>query len=264
MLINTEVKMKSLDRFAKEKHTFVVAHRGSSGTAPENTLAAFRIAMEAGTIMIETDVRLTSDNQVVIFHDDDFYRTAGAKGSAYNMTYDEIRKIDVGRNFSDEFVGETTPLLSEILEMTDNKAYLNIEIKTQPNDDISFKIKRVIEEIYNAEAQRRVILCSFDYKFLNEIKRVDRLLPTAAIKLPNDNRLPSEIAGLTGAVSYICSIDEINDEIAADAEKHDIITGVYSFDHIEQLQIAYDYNVRAIATNFPEKIINELKRAGKI
>ncbi|MDA3844377.1 MAG: glycerophosphodiester phosphodiesterase family protein [Candidatus Kapabacteria bacterium] len=256
--------MKSLDNFAKDNHTFVVAHRGSSGTAPENTCAAFRIAMEAGAAMIETDVRLSADNKVVIFHDDNFYRTAGATGSTHNMTYDEIKKIDVGSNFSPEFAGETTPLLSEVLEMTDDKAYLNIEIKTQPNDDYSFKIKKVIEEIYKAEAQNRVILCSFDYDFLREIKRADKMLPTASIKRPGDNRLPSEIAWRTGATSYVCSIDEINDDIAADAGKHDIITGVYSFDKAEQLQIAYDYNVRAIATNFPEKIIKELTKAGKI
>ena len=96
----------------------VIAHRGASGHAPENTLAAFKRAVGLGATFIETDLQLTRDSRFVAMHDGTVNRTTNGQGKVHDMTMAELRRLDAGSWFGSEFAGERIPTLDEILEFS--------------------------------------------------------------------------------------------------------------------------------------------------
>ena len=105
----------------------IIAHRGASGSAPENTLSAFVKAVEAGADMIELDVHQTKDGVVVCIHDEDLSRTTSGNGKVNKFTFNELQSFDAGIKFNEKFKGEKIPSLEEVLEQI--KLPLLIEIK---------------------------------------------------------------------------------------------------------------------------------------
>src|SRR5260370_12880151 len=93
----------------------VSAHRGASGYAPENTLAAFRLAQQLGADMVEFDVHLTADDRLVVIHDDTLERTTTGRGYVRDHSWDEIARLDAGVWYGPKFAGERVPLLDEAL-----------------------------------------------------------------------------------------------------------------------------------------------------
>ncbi|MCC6914995.1 MAG: glycerophosphodiester phosphodiesterase [Rhodospirillaceae bacterium] len=109
---------------------FVIGHRGSPRTAPENTLASFRQAARDGATWVEFDVSLTSDGRAVIFHDDDLDRTSDGTGPLAATPFDALRNLDAGGWFSPSFAGEPIPTLEEALELFRELGLsFNMEIK---------------------------------------------------------------------------------------------------------------------------------------
>src|SRR5215831_7802802 len=94
----------------------VIAHRGASGHAPENTMAAFRKAVALGATFIETDLQLSRDARFVAIHDDTVNRTTNGHGRVQELSLTDLRKLDAGSWFGSEFTGERIPTLEEILE----------------------------------------------------------------------------------------------------------------------------------------------------
>jgi len=105
------------------------AHRGAMETHPENTIPAFRAAIDAGAQMIEFDVWLTKDNQMVIIHDPTVDRTTNGTGKVTDLTLEEIKKLDAGSWKSPEFTGEKIPALEETLAIMPYNIWLNVHIK---------------------------------------------------------------------------------------------------------------------------------------
>ena len=99
----------------------IIGHRGYSAKYPENTLAAFQAAMDVGADMIEFDILLSKDNIPVIIHDDTLNRTTNGKGRVATYTLAELKKLDAGN-------GETIPTFEELLELTQKKIFLHIEM----------------------------------------------------------------------------------------------------------------------------------------
>ena len=107
-----------------------VAHRGLSGLYPENTMIAFRKAIEADCDGIEMDVHLTRDGVPVVIHDEEVDRTTNGSGYVKDFTYEQLCNLDAGIKFSDEFKGEKIPTLKEFFDfMKDNDKLINIELK---------------------------------------------------------------------------------------------------------------------------------------
>lgn len=135
--------------------TKITAHRGSSIKAPENTMAAFELAVENMTDFIELDVQLTSDNVPVIMHDRSLYRTTGVNAKVSELTYSQIRELDAGSYFGKEFAGEKVPSLEEVLRFVKGKARLNIELKS---GDTVYTADKVAELIQKYDMQVGYIL----------------------------------------------------------------------------------------------------------
>ena len=96
-------------------HPQIIAHRGASGHAPENTLAAYRLAIELGSHSIEADVQVSSDGHIVAIHDAVLQRTTNGSGSVAESTLEELRAVDAGRWFDRDFAGQRIPTLEEVL-----------------------------------------------------------------------------------------------------------------------------------------------------
>ncbi|MHC4563690.1 MAG: glycerophosphodiester phosphodiesterase family protein [Planctomycetota bacterium] len=129
------VRVHLTARMAAPTAVAVTAHRGASLVAPENTLAAIRAAIDQGADWIETDVQRTADGVVVLFHDTDLKRVAGVDRALTDMTYDELKQIDVGAPFSPEFAGQRVPTLKEAIRAVKGRAKLNIELKGGADDE---------------------------------------------------------------------------------------------------------------------------------
>jgi len=99
---------------ALTRRPLVIAHRGESATAPEQTLVAFELAAELGADMIEADVRRTPDGRLVLLHDALLDRTTDGRGPLSALSFDELRQLDAGSWFSPRFAGERIPLLDEL------------------------------------------------------------------------------------------------------------------------------------------------------
>jgi glycerophosphoryl diester phosphodiesterase len=119
-------------RFVGTGRTLGVAHRGASCYAPENTLAAFRRALEDGTPAVECDVRRTQDGHLVVIHDATVNRTTDGRGLVGSLTLDALRRLDAGRWFGPEWTGERVPLFDEVLELVRGRALIKVEIKNNP------------------------------------------------------------------------------------------------------------------------------------
>lgn len=149
-------------------HPIVLAHRGGSSLAPEHTMAAFDKAAELGVHGFEIDIRMTNDEEILVFHDEFVDRTSDSAGRVAEMTLEELRALDLGYHFVDENgdhsyrgKGESVVLLSELLAKFP-QMYINIDIKDAPDTYegslIPSKLWRLIE---SANAQDRVVVTSF-------------------------------------------------------------------------------------------------------
>lgn len=145
----------------------VVAHRGASGTAPENTLASLQRAALLGTPWAEVDVQRTSDGVLVLVHDDTWARTAGFHGAVAATPWAEVRELDVGSWFGSEFAGERPPRLDDVLAWSQRALYLNLEIKSPENH--TGIGPEVVERIRTAGVATRVLVTSFDLDLVESL-----------------------------------------------------------------------------------------------
>lgn len=113
------------------KRPLIFAHRGCSSLAPENTMAAYRLAREVGSPGIELDIHLCASGELVVIHDDNLKRTTGLDKSVEEATLAEIRELDAGAWFGPAFKGERVPLLTEVLDEFVPGTYIDIELKTR-------------------------------------------------------------------------------------------------------------------------------------
>ena len=113
--------------------SLVISHRGANRLAPENTLSAFRKALEFGVDGFENDVHMTLDGHLVVCHDDDVKRTSNGSGLICEKTFGELRALDFGGWFSPDFEGEKIPTLAEFFELCGPLKVINVEIKRAPD-----------------------------------------------------------------------------------------------------------------------------------
>lgn len=130
-----------------EDRVLVIAHRGSSLSAPCNTIAAIRAAITEGADWVEIDVQETSDGEVVVFHDSDFMKTAGINLRIWEATAARLADIDVGSHFSADFADERVPTLRAVLDECRDKAGVLVELKYYGHDvRLEERVVEIVEE----------------------------------------------------------------------------------------------------------------------
>lgn len=252
--------MKTLKEFVWRSERFIAAHRGSSGNRPENTMAAFEEAVKTGAAMIEIDVQITRDHRIVVHHDDELGRTTNGKGILEDMSYRELSGIDAGSWYDPIYYREKIPLLEDVISLIRDKAYLGIEIKPMRDHKFEQRLDSLLNLLTKCGYEKNSFLASFDYRALKFIKKVMPEFHTAAIKLPDDYRLPSEIAEDADIEAIICDVSELSKPFETDALKNRIVTGVYSIDNEEDLETVSKYKINAYATNSPERLAEMLDK----
>jgi glycerophosphoryl diester phosphodiesterase len=147
----------------------IIAHRGAAGRAPENTLAAVRAAIDDGADWVEIDVQETADGQVVVVHDSDFMKLAGARLKVWQGSLEEIRELDVGSWFAPEFAHERVPTLEAVLdELKTSDARLVIELKYYGHDqDLE---RRVVELVERTGMVDRVAIMSLKFPGIQKVR----------------------------------------------------------------------------------------------
>jgi glycerophosphoryl diester phosphodiesterase len=159
----------------------IYAHRGASGYAPENTMAAFREALRLGADGIELDVQLTRDGEAVVLHDHTIDRTSNGRGWLKDFTLAELRQYDFGSWFDSAFRGEPLPTLDETLAwLAPTALRLNIEIKNGPVVYSGLEDK-VAVALARFHMEDRVIISSFDHLSLQRIKALNPRLQTGVL-----------------------------------------------------------------------------------
>ena len=139
----------------------ITAHRGLSSLAPENTLSAMQCAIEFGCEWIEIDVQLCADNIPVVIHDKTVNRCTNGRGKVKELTWHELRLLDAGLWFGDDFAGEHIPSLEETLELTTKAGVkLNIELKIYSGDEIDLLCEKVAQVIERLDVDTDMILFS--------------------------------------------------------------------------------------------------------
>lgn len=149
------------------------AHRGFSSQYPENTLLAFKKAMEAGADGIEFDVQLTKDGQLVIIHDETIDRTSNGIGRVKDYTYEELLNFDFSFKFTGKVEKQKAPLLREYFDMIkDSKIISNVELKNSIYDYENLE-KKVYELIVEYGLMKKVIISSFNHESIIRMKDID-------------------------------------------------------------------------------------------
>jgi glycerophosphoryl diester phosphodiesterase len=149
---------------------FLWAHRGASARAPENTLAAFRAALEDGADGLEYDVHLSRDGVPVIIHDDTVERTTDGQGRVADLSWKEISALDAGSWFDKEFAGESIPALVELFQWNADRLKLNAEIKDSSAAD-------AVVEIWKRFPDTPLVVSSFDHDLLRHLNRREPMIP---------------------------------------------------------------------------------------
>lgn len=161
----------------------IIAHRGASAYAPENTMAAFNKAYELKADGIEFDVKCSKDGEVIIIHDQTLNRTTNGSGRVVETILDDLRKLDAGSSFSSEFAGEKIPLLREVLEVYGGTYLLNIELTNYESigDGLAKKVCQLLKDL---NIERNIIFSSFHPYNLLVTRRLLPMIPTALLTLP--------------------------------------------------------------------------------
>lgn len=157
---------------------YVAAHRGASMIAPENTIAAFSAAVDAGAVALELDVHLTRDERIVVIHDASLDRTTDASGRVSVRSGDEVRALDAGSWFGSSTAAQHVPYLDEVIELTEGRARLHVELK---GDRAELLAERVVAVVRRLGAAGRVVVMSFDLSAALAAKRAGPEIPVLAI-----------------------------------------------------------------------------------
>ncbi|MFK7921974.1 MAG: glycerophosphodiester phosphodiesterase [Bacteroidia bacterium] len=156
---------------ASDKKPITIAHRGLSAQAPENTLSAIRLALEAQVDMIEFDLHMSRDQIPVVIHDPTLERTTDGTGPVKEMSLFELRKLDAGAWFGDAYLGERIPTLTEVMAMVQGKTKLLIELKWDDDGKVyPGLVDSVLAEIKRFQAEDWCVIQSFDAGMIRDVK----------------------------------------------------------------------------------------------
>lgn len=236
--------------------TAVIAHRGASAHAPENTLPAFTLALEQGADGIEFDVQLSKDGQVVVIHDHDLARTTDGQVKVNATTLTDLKKLDAGGWFGPEFQAAQIPTLTETLETIGKGTLINIELKNlaSPFDDLPQKTAEIISRL---AFQEHVIVSSFNPLALAAFRRALPSVPVGLLILPG--KLGTLTSLLVGPFIPYHNLHphfaSVTPQLAARLRRKHRGIYTYTVNRPEDLKAMFALGVSGIITDDPVKAL---------
>lgn len=235
--------------------TRVIAHRGFSGRAPENTLVAIRRAIDAGADMVEVDVTMTRDGHVILLHDETLKRTTNGRGKPFKKSLAKIRSLDAGSWFAPEFAGERIPTLAEALETVKGRVLINIEIKKEAVEH--GVVPKVAALIVEHGMLDQVVVSSFSPEALRRMKTTAPAVVTASLynKEVHTGRDPLEIIQEVGSRGFNISGKRLTAAMVDRCHRHQIPVAVYTVNEAADLHRLMEMGVDAVFTDHPDRMI---------
>jgi glycerophosphoryl diester phosphodiesterase len=249
----------------------IIAHRGASGNAPENTLIAFQKALDVNADGIELDVQLSADNIPMVFHDKTLKRVGNRQDTLTDLTAAELGKIDVGswfnvknpNKFKHEFAQQTVPMLAQVFDlMKPHKKRIYVELKCKKNESLNL-VKAVGELIDNYELVENVTVLSFNHSSLIEMKQNFPHIKTGALFAPKLLML-LHIRRRLIKKTQDCSANEMALHFSLAKAKtvnkgisNNLPTIIWTANHKSWVERAIKRNISAVITNYPAKLLTE-------
>ncbi|GGA49111.1 glycerophosphodiester phosphodiesterase [Paenibacillus physcomitrellae] len=230
-----------------------IAHRGASGYCPENTMAAFKRAIELGANGIETDVQMTADGHLVLIHDEGLQRTAGSPKLVKDVTLEELRTLDAGSWYDPSFAGERVPTLRELLELVlPTSVQVNIELK---NGIVQYPglEEAVIQEVRELGLSDRIIISSFNHYSLVKCKQLAPEIRTGVLYMEGLYEPWKYAAGLGADALHPHYFAVLPEWVAASAEQN-IAYHPFTVNKEEDMKRLLEAGVAAIITDYPDKL----------
>jgi glycerophosphoryl diester phosphodiesterase len=225
-----------------------IAHRGASGTFPENTLSAFRAAIDAGADMCELDVQLTRDAAVVVIHDETVNRTTDGAGEVAALTLEEIQRLDAGAKFKGGKVKtERIPTLDEVFAVISGKCGLNIELK---GGGVEARVAAIMQA-RNAFADS--IVSSFNWDYLKKIQTLHFNIRIALLaeEKPVDLMM-NAVAMRAHAINP--RWDMVTADLCKAAHERGLKVYTWTVDADARMRALAECGVDGIMTNYPERL----------
>ncbi|MBI1805389.1 MAG: glycerophosphodiester phosphodiesterase [Ignavibacteriae bacterium] len=235
----------------------IVAHRGSSANAPENTLAAFRRAIHDGADAIELDVRLSKDNELIVFHDSRLDRTSDGSGYVQDATLGELKELSAGSWYNKRFAQERIPTLAEVFEMCGGKVGLNVEIKADRRSRCMAEIvERCCKPIKQYHLKRSVLVTSFHHHFIEYLKERHPGIPGGLLVHPLKHVAGSTVnlAAKLGAEYVIVGSTSLRQYVVRRAHDRTLFVGEFTVNTRRRFERAVRYEVDTIITNDPARM----------
>ena len=229
----------------------LIAHRGASGHAPENTLAAFRKAVSMGLNFIETDLQLSRDARFVAIHDDTVNRTTNGQGAVHDLTLAELRRLDAGSWFGSSYTGERIPTLEEILDFSKrHDVVFYLELK--PGGSWGGE-HALIGALRESGEIARVVVISFDSSLVATVRRAE---PTLMTGLLYDGQLekPIERALEIGARQLCVRGDLVTPAMIAEAKRNDLQVICWTVNHPAHMRLLANAGVSGIMSDYPDRL----------
>ena len=238
----------------------IVAHRGASSLAPENTFSAFDLAVSLGADYIELDVQMTSDGELVVIHDVTVDRTTNGKGRVKNLTYEELAALDAGSWFGPKFHGERVPKLEAVLDRYAGKIGIMIELK-KPSiyPDVEEELAKVLAPRTSIESPPKIIVQSFNKQSIKEFHELAPTIPTGIIiGTSTEFSSEEELFAVDGFASFINpSTSLVNENFMKQAREKNLNVFTWTVSDSRTAQTLRKLNVNGIVTNYPvEKYYN--------
>jgi glycerophosphoryl diester phosphodiesterase len=250
---------------SRDHPTKVVAHRGASGYAPENTLEAFRLALEMNAAYIELDVHMSRDHRIIVIHDSRVDRTTNGRGRVADLTAAELSTLDAGSWFNRrypgrvraEFAGAKIPLLQEVVDMIKGtRAGLYVEIKDPELYPDDFVVETV-SLLARSGFEKRVVLLSFSAKSVEKVRLLNSSLRTALL-IGKRSPDPVSSAVATGACELAIGHTLLTPRLMAKARRAGLLVAVWTANSSTAIRRALVLGADRIISNYPDRALRLL------
>jgi glycerophosphoryl diester phosphodiesterase len=228
--------------------TLNCAHRGSSGHAPENTIAAVELAIAQGADMAEIDIQQTADDRFAVFHDEKLDRTTNGAGPLWKRSLAELQALDAGSWFAPRYAGERIPCLEEIVEITRGRLPLNIELKLHGHE------RRVVDLVIRAFRDNNIedhcLVTCFDHRVAAAVKQAGPGLTVGAIL----GKQEKTVGVFTLAVDVLSAEKSlVGAAFMAAARAAGKRVHVWTVDEPAEMIRLIDLGADAVITNYPDR-----------
>lgn len=228
-----------------------IAHRGASGSAPENTLSAFKKALKIGVDAVELDLHGTADGEIVVIHDSTLDRTTDLQGYINETTLETIQSADAGGWFDTEFVGEPVPTLTEALACIGKETVAVLEVKDP------LIAEAVVAKIYETETLGAAVVISFHTTVLQTIRTLEPRIATGwLIGSHNKHVSPIKLCQQLGELgSSLLNVNHelITAEFAYEIRRRGIGLWCWTVDDLARMREMKAFGVQGITSNYPER-----------